>query len=175
MFSDDVQEMKLRLSFLPYLLLAAGCAAVAQTAPGLEIQLPAMGASSLTINGHGHAGKVSFKHSVDGYELSCDGHALAVWGKPLKLNVNNPQDADLTIVDIQSLKTTRQFAFSKGVFSVEFLKAKPLLLVDTGAGEVVDFATGKSLPPPGQDFNDAAFPRESCDDFKSRSYRRYKD
>ncbi len=168
--------MKLRLSFLPCLLLAAGCAAVAQATPGLEIQLPAIGASSLTINDRGHAGKVSFKHSVDGYEMSCDGHALAVWGKPLKLNVNNPQDTDLTIVDAQSFKTTRQFAFSKGVFSVEFLKTKPLLLVDTEAGEVVDFVTGKSLPPPpGQDFNDTAFPRESCDDSKSRSYRRYKD
>ena len=168
--------MKLRRSFLPCLLLAAGCAAVAQTTPGLEIRLPTMGASSLAINDHGHAAKVSFQHSVDGYELSCDGHALAVWGKPLKLNVNNPQDADLTIVDVQSLKTTRHFAFSKGVFGVEFLKTRPLLLVDAEAAEVVDFATGKSLPPPpGQDFNDAAFPRESCDDFKSKSYRRYED
>jgi hypothetical protein len=168
--------MTSRFHFLACLLLSAGCAAVAQPDPGLDIQLPATGASSLTINDHGNSGRVTFRHSVDGYEVSCDGRALAVWGKPLKMNANNPQDSDLTIVDLPSLKTTRQFAFSKGVFSVEFLKDKPQLLVDTDPGEVVDFQSGKSLPPPpDQNFDEAAFPRESCDDFKSKSYRRYRE
>jgi hypothetical protein len=151
-------------------------AGLAEAGPAVKIQPPAAGASSLLIDEHGRVGKVTFRHSVDGYELSCDGHALAVWGKPLALNANNAQDSDLTIVDVQTLEATRQLAFSKGVFGVEFLRAKPLLMVDTDAPEVIDFSTGKSLPqPPDRAFDETAFPRESCDDRKSRSYRRYKD
>jgi hypothetical protein len=60
----------------------------------------------LLIDEHGRVGKVTFRHSVDGYELSCDGHALAVWGKPLALNASNAQDSDLTIVAMAQVAGT---------------------------------------------------------------------
>ncbi|MBI5256145.1 MAG: hypothetical protein HY855_06575 [Burkholderiales bacterium] len=111
---------------------------------------------------------------MDGYDVSCDQRWLAVWGKPRTLNPDNPQDSNLTIVDLQDPRVTPALGFERGIFGVEYLKTPARAIVATDSGALLDLERRVRLAPPAQfDFGDPAYLRESCAPFPNKTYRRY--
>ncbi|MEK8034981.1 hypothetical protein AACH06_29550 [Ideonella sp. DXS29W] len=113
---------------------------------------------------------------IDGYEMDCSRRYILVWGHPTLLNPNNPQDSVISIFDVAKLQIVGNVAVSKGVFSAEFLKDKPLAIVASDAEFLIRLPDGEIQPrPDGLDFSGPQFERESCARPPNSRYRRFSD
>lgn len=141
-----------------------------------EIEIEAASDRSLTIAGHKMKVTIKTEMRINGYEMDCSQKYLLIWGHPEFLNPNNPQDTVVSIVDIAKLQIVGNVAISKGVFSAEFLKDKPLALIAADAEFLIRLPDGQVQPSPdGLDFSGAEYERESCDRSPSSRYRRLSD
>lgn len=129
------------------------------------------GAHSIKIGmGEGFA-NFELNHSVDGYEVNCKKDLMMVWGKPVILNESNPQDSNLTIIDLTNRKIRKIIYFDKGIYDIDFLESPLKAIVWTTRGVILELHYGNILLQP--ESVDVDMPLEFCDIFQYKSFRRY--
>jgi hypothetical protein len=111
------------------------------------------------------------KHTVDGYEVNCEKSWLIVWGKPFKLNTANPQDSNLTVIDLQRLEVKSAVSFNKGIHEVSYTAGQRTAIIWTTLGTPLDLGSGKTISPTSE--SDSTLSLEACDNFAHKSFRKY--
>lgn len=113
------------------------------------------------------------KHSVDGFEESCDGRYLVTWGKPLVLNKSLPRVSEVTIFAIVNWKKTAVGEVDRGIFNAKFLMKSPFVYLETDVGTLFGLHSGVSQDLPADVDPDQALDYDICERTQAQSFRRY--
>lgn len=127
--------------------------------------------NTVQIDVRGAAQEFSLSHAVDGYEVNCEGSLLVAWGKPVPLNLANPQDSSLTVIDLRRLGIRSTAHFDKGIYAIEYAAAQPVVIVWSALGILLDLESGKTRAPSTE--AELNLPPETCDRFPHKSFRKY--
>jgi hypothetical protein len=170
MMSRTISQIRGLICVLPALAMTACLAADV----GFRISIAPP--SALEITGQDKRVELRLSHTIDGYLVNCERSRMLAWGKPFKLNPDNPQDGVLSIIDTQDLKIQQEVHLSKGIHSAEFLSSKAEAIIWTDVAIAIDLDTGKTLPQPDQlEFDAVQYPREACPDFPYKAFNRYRE
>ena len=128
---------------------------------------------TISIKNTGRIKNIKLTHTVSGYEANCKKTYLMAWGKPERLNINNPQDSTLTIINLKSKKKPISIGFSKNIFDAEFSNDEIHAVIQSDTETTLSIFNGNILTT-GADIK-ATFKPESCDSFEFKSYRKFKE
>jgi hypothetical protein len=132
--------------------------------------------STLNIVKNDKTGRFKLNHSISGYKTNCKRNYIAAWGKPLKINRNNPQDSSLTIISLRPIQKKFEIFFDKNIYEVNFLKDETSISIDSDLEKIINIKNGRDTSPPiDSDPKKEKLSQETCEDFKFKSFSKFKN
>ena len=148
------------------LLLCSPPVSADSSAQRADIPLSKKGSSSLEL-----FRKLSFSHSVDGYEENCGREVLIVWGKPKRISAADPQLSRITVIDVKHKSIARKLDISGGIFGARFLRNGKFAYLEANPEILLDLSNGASQAINESTYN--TFDFEDCNNSPGKSYLKY--
>lgn len=94
------------------------------------------------INGN-HENIYTFPISINGYNVSCSGARMIIWGFPAKFNDNAPGENDYILFDLNKRKIIKHDLMSHGIFDAKFFHDTPLAYIGSFWGYIINTDSGE--------------------------------
>jgi hypothetical protein len=101
------------------------------------------GEHGLQIIQNGKRRLYNFNVEINGYETSCDGSKIILWGYPLRFNENSPADNSYVLYDVVTNSVTYDGLMAHGIFDAGFLKDNKRAFLGSGEMYFIYLSTGE--------------------------------
>lgn len=150
------------------LLLLGGCASAGTFSAEVDR------AQLVVADAKGNRFAVEIGHSIDGFEVDCKQRWAVVWGKALQLNPSNPQDTEVTLIQLDAGRVRGMFGYSKGIFDVQFSADGRYAILHSDRDQLLDLDRAQGVTSTAIVGESQQVLVEECSNFGGRSFRRYR-